>query len=243
MRIQLHDRGFSNRRWAGCSSPRHRAACAPWRWASSDAELARALSREFPAATLAADAGALAGSASADRRASCRARSRGSICRSTCRPPRFSGRYGRRSPPFPTAKRAPTARSRHAIGRPRAVRAVARACATNPVALAIPCHRVVPAAGGTGGYRWGAARKKALLSTERRPDMARSRECRRRSGRRTGPTRSRTRGVPRTGRRAGCSRLASARPQPAQPGPRPLTIRAGVSASLSRPPARPTSHG
>ena len=48
------------------------------------------------------------------------------------------------------------------IGRPRAVRAVARACATNPVALAIPCHRVVPAAGGTGGYRWGAARKKAL---------------------------------------------------------------------------------
>jgi AraC family transcriptional regulator of adaptative response/methylated-DNA-[protein]-cysteine methyltransferase len=54
------------------------------------------------------------------------------------------------------------------IGRPRAVRAVARACATNPVALAIPCHRVVPAAGGTGGYRWGAARKKALLSSERR---------------------------------------------------------------------------
>ena len=55
------------------------------------------------------------------------------------------------------------------IGRPRAVRAVARACATNPVALAIPCHRVLPAAGGTGGYRWGVARKKALLSTERRP--------------------------------------------------------------------------
>ena len=54
------------------------------------------------------------------------------------------------------------------IGRPRAVRAVARACATNPVALAIPCHRVVPAAGGTGGYRWGVARKKALLATERR---------------------------------------------------------------------------
>ena len=39
--------------------------------------------------------------------------------------------------------------------RPRAVRAVARACATNPVALAVPCHRVVPAAGGAGGYRWG----------------------------------------------------------------------------------------
>lgn len=53
-----------------------------------------------------------------------------------------------------------------AIGRPRAVRAVARACATNPVALAIPCHRVLPAAGGTGGYRWGAARKRRLLAQE-----------------------------------------------------------------------------
>ena len=53
-----------------------------------------------------------------------------------------------------------------AIGRPDAARAVARACATNPVALAIPCHRVVPAAGGTGGYRWGTARKKALLAQE-----------------------------------------------------------------------------
>src|SRR5262245_1142497 len=53
-----------------------------------------------------------------------------------------------------------------AIGRPRASRAVARACASNPVALAIPCHRVVPSAGGVGGYRWGTARKKALLALE-----------------------------------------------------------------------------
>jgi AraC family transcriptional regulator of adaptative response/methylated-DNA-[protein]-cysteine methyltransferase len=55
-----------------------------------------------------------------------------------------------------------------AIGRPRGARAVARACATNPVALAIPCHRVVPAGGGVGGYRWGASRKQALLAAERR---------------------------------------------------------------------------
>jgi AraC family transcriptional regulator of adaptative response/methylated-DNA-[protein]-cysteine methyltransferase len=55
-----------------------------------------------------------------------------------------------------------------AIGRPRAVRAVARACATNPAAIAIPCHRVVPVTGGVGGYRWGVARKKKLLETERR---------------------------------------------------------------------------
>jgi AraC family transcriptional regulator of adaptative response/methylated-DNA-[protein]-cysteine methyltransferase len=54
-----------------------------------------------------------------------------------------------------------------AIGRPEAVRAVASACGRNPVALAIPCHRVVPSSGGTGGYRWGASRKKALLARER----------------------------------------------------------------------------
>lgn len=53
-----------------------------------------------------------------------------------------------------------------AIGRPKAVRAVARACATNPVALVVPCHRVVPSAGGPGGYRWGADRKAALLERE-----------------------------------------------------------------------------
>jgi AraC family transcriptional regulator of adaptative response/methylated-DNA-[protein]-cysteine methyltransferase len=54
-----------------------------------------------------------------------------------------------------------------AIGRPGAARAVARACASNRVALGIPCHRVVPAAGGVGGYRWGIERKRALLARER----------------------------------------------------------------------------
>lgn len=54
-----------------------------------------------------------------------------------------------------------------AIGRPTAVRAVARACATNPVALAIPCHRVVREDGDLGGYRWGVNRKRALLTRER----------------------------------------------------------------------------
>ena len=53
-----------------------------------------------------------------------------------------------------------------AIGQPTAVRAVARACAANPVAVAIPCHRVVSKSGDTGGYRWGIARKKALLDLE-----------------------------------------------------------------------------
>jgi AraC family transcriptional regulator of adaptative response/methylated-DNA-[protein]-cysteine methyltransferase len=54
-----------------------------------------------------------------------------------------------------------------AIGRPSAVRAVARACATNPVALVIPCHRVVRENQSLGGYRWGIERKRALLERER----------------------------------------------------------------------------
>jgi len=53
------------------------------------------------------------------------------------------------------------------IGKPKAVRAVARACATNPVCLVVPCHRVVPSAGGAGGYRWGSKTKEKLLATER----------------------------------------------------------------------------
>jgi len=52
------------------------------------------------------------------------------------------------------------------IGQPSAVRAVARACATNPVAVAIPCHRVVRKGGEMGGYRWGVERKKTLLQME-----------------------------------------------------------------------------
>jgi AraC family transcriptional regulator, regulatory protein of adaptative response / methylated-DNA-[protein]-cysteine methyltransferase len=54
-----------------------------------------------------------------------------------------------------------------AIGSPAACRAVARACATNPVAVVIPCHRVVRGTGELAGYRWGAARKRALLQRER----------------------------------------------------------------------------
>ncbi|MFZ4518131.1 MAG: methylated-DNA--[protein]-cysteine S-methyltransferase [Microthrixaceae bacterium] len=53
-----------------------------------------------------------------------------------------------------------------AIGAPRSVRAVARACATNSVGLAVPCHRVVRADGGLAGYRWGIDRKAALLDLE-----------------------------------------------------------------------------
>lgn len=54
------------------------------------------------------------------------------------------------------------------LGSPRAVRAVARACAANPLAVAVPCHRVVRSDGSLSGYRWGIARKRALLEKEAR---------------------------------------------------------------------------
>ena len=53
------------------------------------------------------------------------------------------------------------------IGSPKAVRAVASACAANPTALAVPCHRVVRTDGGLGGYRWGVERKQAILNLEK----------------------------------------------------------------------------
>ena len=54
-----------------------------------------------------------------------------------------------------------------ALGNPRATRAVARACASNRIALVIPCHRVVRTDGAVGGYKWGTKRKQALLARER----------------------------------------------------------------------------
>jgi AraC family transcriptional regulator, regulatory protein of adaptative response / methylated-DNA-[protein]-cysteine methyltransferase len=66
-------------------------------------------------------------------------------------------------PPGSTASYTEIARR---VGAPKAVRAVAQACAANAIALAIPCHRVVRADGSISGYRWGVARKRALLARE-----------------------------------------------------------------------------
>jgi AraC family transcriptional regulator of adaptative response/methylated-DNA-[protein]-cysteine methyltransferase len=60
------------------------------------------------------------------------------------------------------------------LGRPSAARAVARACASNRVAVLIPCHRVVRGDGALGGYRWGVARKAALLAREQEHEQRRA---------------------------------------------------------------------
>jgi AraC family transcriptional regulator of adaptative response/methylated-DNA-[protein]-cysteine methyltransferase len=66
-------------------------------------------------------------------------------------------------PPGETRSYAEIAR---AVGRPTAARAVARACASNPTAIVIPCHRVIGGDGALRGYRWGIERKRALLARE-----------------------------------------------------------------------------
>jgi AraC family transcriptional regulator, regulatory protein of adaptative response / methylated-DNA-[protein]-cysteine methyltransferase len=68
---------------------------------------------------------------------------------------------------IPYGKTATYAEIAEAIGDPKATRAVANACATNPVAVVIPCHRVVRKDGDMGGYRWGLERKEELLRRER----------------------------------------------------------------------------
>lgn len=134
---------------------------------SSDQELERALSREYPKATLRRDSGGLAGWTKAI------------LGHLAGRQPRLDLPLDVRATAFqwqvwtalaaiPYGQTRSYAQVAASIGRPSAARAVARACAANPVALAIPCHRVVPSAGGPGGYRWGTARKTALLAAEHR---------------------------------------------------------------------------
>jgi AraC family transcriptional regulator, regulatory protein of adaptative response / methylated-DNA-[protein]-cysteine methyltransferase len=67
---------------------------------------------------------------------------------------------------IPCAQTATYAEIALRLGKPKAVRAVARACTANRIAVAIPCHRVVRTDGSLSGYRWGAERKKSLLKIE-----------------------------------------------------------------------------
>ena len=134
---------------------------------ASDRELARNLTREYPAATIVPGA------------ASFTAWTREILARLAGRRPRvdlpvhvqataFQWQVWQALAAIPYGETRTYGEIASAIGRPQAVRAVARACATNPVAVAIPCHRVIARSGAVSGYRWGVERKRALLAREKR---------------------------------------------------------------------------
>jgi AraC family transcriptional regulator, regulatory protein of adaptative response / methylated-DNA-[protein]-cysteine methyltransferase len=130
------------------------------------AALTESLAREFPAAELAEDGpgGRVAALARQVVATLDGARPRLTL---DLRGTAFQLRVWRALQDIPRGETRSYAQVAAAIGQPSASRAVARACATNRVALLIPCHRVVRGTGETGGYRWGAARKRQLLAAER----------------------------------------------------------------------------
>src|SRR5438477_6659225 len=79
----------------------------------------------------------------------------------------FQARCWRALQKIPLGKTASYTEIAAALGQPKAVRAVAQACAANKLALLVPCHRVIRSDGDLGGYRWGFERKRALLARER----------------------------------------------------------------------------
>lgn len=137
-------------------------------FARSDAELLEGLKREFPFAIRKQDDGGLASWADA---LLCQMQGRGldSSLPLDIRATAFQRRVWTYLRSIPFGQTKSYSQVAKAIGHPRACRAVARACATNPVAVAIPCHRVVGKDGSSGGYRWGIERKKVLLQMEQRP--------------------------------------------------------------------------
>jgi len=80
----------------------------------------------------------------------------------------FQGRVWEALRQIPYSETRSYSQVAESIGDKKAVRAVARACATNPVCLVVPCHRVVQKNGSLAGYRWGKQRKAALLAAERK---------------------------------------------------------------------------
>ena len=141
-----------------------RGVCAI-QFARTDGELIEGLKREFPFATRKSDSGGLKAWVSALLH-----RMSGDDADSSLpldiRATAFQRRVWTYLQSIPFGATQSYSAVAKGIGQPSAARAVARACATNPVAVAIPCHRVVREDGSMGGYRWGIGRKKALLEME-----------------------------------------------------------------------------
>jgi AraC family transcriptional regulator of adaptative response/methylated-DNA-[protein]-cysteine methyltransferase len=139
-------------------------------FARSDGELMEGLKREFPFAARKRDEGGLQSWVSALlKHMRGKALDSSSSLPLDIRATAFQRRVWAYLQSIPFGATKSYSQVAKAIGQPSACRAVARACATNPVAVAIPCHRVVREDGSMGGYRWGMERKKSLLAMERRP--------------------------------------------------------------------------
>jgi AraC family transcriptional regulator of adaptative response/methylated-DNA-[protein]-cysteine methyltransferase len=134
-------------------------------FARSDGELMEGLKREFPFAARKADEGGLRSWVSALLR-HMRGKDLDASLPLDIRATAFQRRVWAYLQSIPFGATRSYSQVAKGIGRPSATRAVARACATNPVAVAIPCHRVVREDGSMGGYRWGIERKQALLEME-----------------------------------------------------------------------------
>jgi AraC family transcriptional regulator of adaptative response/methylated-DNA-[protein]-cysteine methyltransferase len=135
-------------------------------FANSDHELQQGLMREFPFATRRRDDAALAESSVNLTRLMQGSEPNPSLpldIRATA----FQRRVWEALQRIPRGETRSYSAIAKKIGMPKATRAVARACATNPVAMAIPCHRVVRKDGDPGGYRWGLERKERLLTMEK----------------------------------------------------------------------------
>ncbi len=131
----------------------------------SDGELLEGLKREFPFAARKADDGGLK-TWVRELLAHMQGKKLSSALPLDIRATAFQRKVWRHLQSIPFGATKSYSQVAKAIGRPSATRAVARACATNPVAVEIPCHRVVREDGSMGGYRWGMERKKALLEME-----------------------------------------------------------------------------
>jgi AraC family transcriptional regulator of adaptative response/methylated-DNA-[protein]-cysteine methyltransferase len=137
----------------------------------SDAELTAALQKEYPRAELLPEGGGRNGSGSlrgwvADILKHLRGREPHLDLPTDVRATAFQRRVWEELLKIPYGATRSYSDVASSIGKPSAVRAVARACATNPVAVVIPCHRVVSKDGKLTGYRWGTERKRELLRKE-----------------------------------------------------------------------------
>ena len=160
---QLHDCRFID--WDACSLLSPNVACVLCRMADNDAELEKDLREEFPHAQIKRDDSALREPVQKILNHLDKNEPRLDLpldIRATA----FQRQVWEKLRAIPYGQTVSYGEVAKALGKPGAVRAVGRACATNPVALVIPCHRVVREDQSLGGYRWGLERKKKLLEHE-----------------------------------------------------------------------------